>query len=104
MTLGAANVQCSDAMGRIHVGTAGWAYKDWEGVLYPKPHPRAFDPLTFLSRYIDVVEVNSTFYRPVDPDVARRWIDRVSTPCARNAWTAASPSGVSGTALTIRAG
>ena len=65
-------------MGRIHVGTAGWAYKDWEGVLYPKPHPREFDPLTFLSRYVDVVEVNSTFYRPVDPDVARRWVDRVA--------------------------
>jgi len=65
-------------MGRIHVGTAGWSYKDWEGVLYPKPHPREFDPLTFLSRYVDVVEVNSTFYRPVDPDVARRWVDRVA--------------------------
>ena len=60
------------------MGTAGWSYKDWEGVLYPKPHPREFDPLTFLSRYVDVVEVNSTFYRPVDPDVARRWVDRVA--------------------------
>jgi uncharacterized protein YecE (DUF72 family) len=64
--------------GRIHVGTAGWSYADWEGVLYPKPHPRGFDPLEYLSRYVDVVEVNSTFYRPVDADVARRWIDRVA--------------------------
>ena len=63
--------------GRIHVGTAGWSYKDWEGVLYPVPHPRGFDPLAYLARYVDVVEVNSTFYRPVDPDVARRWVDRV---------------------------
>jgi uncharacterized protein YecE (DUF72 family) len=63
---------------RIHVGTAGWSYADWEGVLYPKPHPRGFDPLEYLSRYVDVVEVNSTFYRPVDADVARRWIDRVA--------------------------
>ena len=63
---------------RIHVGTAGWAYSDWEGVFYPKPHPKGFDPLEYLSRYLDVVEVNSTFYRPVDPDVARRWVDRVS--------------------------
>ena len=64
--------------GRIHVGTAGWSYADWEGVLYPKPHPRGFDPLEYLSRYVDVVEVNSTFYRPVDADVARRWVDRVA--------------------------
>jgi uncharacterized protein YecE (DUF72 family) len=63
---------------RIHVGTAGWSYHDWEGVLYPKPHPRGFDPLTFLARYVDVVEVNSTFYGPATPDVTRRWVDRVS--------------------------
>ncbi len=47
-------------------------------MFYPKPHPRGFDPLEYLSRYVDVVEVNSTFYRPVDPDVARRWVDRVA--------------------------
>ena len=72
---------------RIHVGTAGWSYRDWEGVLYPKPHPRGFDPLAYLSRYVDVVEVNSTFYRPVEPDVARRWVDRVSD-ASRFAFTA----------------
>lgn len=65
-------------MGRIHVGTAGWSYKDWDGLMYPRPHPRGFDPLTYLSQYVDVVEINSTFYRPVTADVARRWIDRVA--------------------------
>ena len=63
---------------KIHIGTAGWSYKDWEGVLYPKPHPPGFDPLAYLARYVDVIEVNSTFYRPVEPDIARRWVDRVS--------------------------
>ena len=72
---------------RIHVGTAGWSYRDWEGVLYPKPHPRGFDPLAYLSHYVDVIEVNSTFYRPVEPDVARRWVDRVSD-ASRFAFTA----------------
>ena len=65
-------------IGRIHVGTAGWSYKDWEGLLYPKPHPRGFDPLAYLARYMDVVEINSTFYRPVDAGVAGRWVDRVA--------------------------
>jgi uncharacterized protein YecE (DUF72 family) len=64
--------------GRIHVGTAGWSYRDWEGVFYPRPHPRGFDPLAYVARYMDVVEINSTFYRPVDPDVAKRWVDRVA--------------------------
>ena len=63
---------------RIHVGTAGWSYRDWEGVLYPTPHPPGFDPLEYLSRYVDVVEVNSTFYRPVVAGVARRWVERVA--------------------------
>ena len=54
------------------MGTAGWSYRDWEGLFYPKPRPRGFDPLAYVARYMDVVEVNSTFYRPVDPDVARR--------------------------------
>lgn len=63
---------------RIHVGTAGWSYRDWEGVFYPSPHPRGFDPLEYLSRYVDVVEVNSTFYHPVEPNVAQRWVNRVA--------------------------
>lgn len=63
---------------RVHVGTAGWLYRDWEGVFYPTPHPRGFDPLSFLARYVDAVEVNSTYYRPPEPDTARRWVDRVS--------------------------
>ena len=63
--------------GRIRVGTAGWSYRDWEGLVYPQPHPRGFDPLAYLARYLDVVEINSTFYRPVDADVAHRWVDRV---------------------------
>src|SRR5688500_2246252 len=65
-------------VGRIHVGTAGWSYRDWEGVFYPKPHPRGFDPLSYLARYMNVVEVNSTFYRPVDREVAKRWVERVA--------------------------
>ena len=60
------------------MGTAGWSYKDWEGLFYPKPHPQGFDPLAYLARYMDVVEINSTFYRPVDANVARRWVDRVA--------------------------
>ena len=30
----------------IRVGTAGWKYKDWDGVVYPKPKPRGFDKQT----------------------------------------------------------
>ena len=62
----------------IRVGPAGWSYKDWEGIVYPKPKPRGFDPLGFLALYFDALEVNSTFYRSQPAKVARAWADRVS--------------------------
>jgi uncharacterized protein YecE (DUF72 family) len=62
----------------IRVGTAGWDYPDWQGVVYPRPKPKGFDPLTFLSRYFDTIEINSTFYGPARAEVARGWVDRVA--------------------------
>ena len=61
----------------IRFGTAGWDYKDWWGIVYPAEKPRGFDPLTYLSGYFDVIEVNSTFYRPPSPKTAEKWARRV---------------------------
>ena len=68
-----------DAQGpaRIRVGVAGWDYPDWKGVLYPQPRPRGFDPLRFLAQYLDLIEINSSFYGPPTEAVARRWVERV---------------------------
>lgn len=62
----------------IRVGVAGWDYRDWKGVVYPAPRPRGFDPVRYLANYLDLIEINSTFYRPVRPEVAKRWADRVA--------------------------
>jgi len=62
----------------IRFGPAGWSYPDWAGVVYPEPRPRGFDPLAYLARYFDTIEVNSTFYRPPAPETPRRWARRVS--------------------------
>ena len=62
----------------IHFGTAGWLYKDWEGLVYPKVKPADFDPLHFLARFFSTVEINSTFYGPATPRTADKWIARVS--------------------------
>jgi len=64
-------------MAAILVGPAGFDYKDWAGVVYPKPRPRNFDPLRYLAQYFDTIEINSTFYRPMPGDVVRRWAERV---------------------------
>ena len=62
----------------IRFGPAGWDYPDWRGIVYPRPAPRGFDPLAYLARLFDAVEVNSTFYRPQRPEVARAWCERVA--------------------------
>jgi uncharacterized protein YecE (DUF72 family) len=63
---------------RIRVGVAGWDYPDWKGVLYPAPKPKGFDPVRYLAQYLDLIEINSTFYRPASKDVAKKWADRVA--------------------------
>ena len=62
----------------LHFGTAGWLYKDWEGIVYPAPKPKGFDPLEFLARFFTTVEVNSTYYHPAKAATAVKWMDRVS--------------------------
>jgi uncharacterized protein YecE (DUF72 family) len=61
----------------MRFGVAGWDYKDWWGVVYPAVRPRRFDPLSFLSRYFDTIEINSTFYNPGSSSAATNWARRV---------------------------
>lgn len=61
----------------IRVGTAGWDYPEWRGTFYPARMPRGVDRLSYVARYFDVVEVNSTFYRPAPSRTAEGWVARV---------------------------
>jgi len=61
----------------IRIGPAGWSYKDWEGIVYP-PHGSRFDPLAYLARYFDTIEINSPFYRIPPPAHAKSWTRRVT--------------------------
>jgi uncharacterized protein YecE (DUF72 family) len=62
----------------IRIGPAGWKYKDWEGVVYPKPTPRGFDPLAYIADYFTTVEINSSYYGPPKAASALRWVNSVS--------------------------
>ena len=70
----------------IRVGVAGWDYRDWKGPFYPARSPKGFDPLGFTARYVDLIEINSTFYRPPEPDWARRWRDRARAGAASHSF------------------
>ena len=63
---------------KIRIGPAGWSYKDWEGIVYPQKPGAKFDPLEYLSRFFDTIEINSSFYRPFTPATAKSWVQRVA--------------------------
>jgi uncharacterized protein YecE (DUF72 family) len=52
-------------------------YKDWEGVVYPRPKPSGFDPLRYISEFFDTVEINSSFYGPPLARTSDSWARRV---------------------------
>jgi len=66
-------------MTRYYVGTAGWSYNDWEGIVYPEKKGANFHSLIFLTRYINIVEINSTFYRPPAIRISLSWTKKVES-------------------------
>ncbi|UCH93721.1 MAG: DUF72 domain-containing protein, partial [Candidatus Aminicenantes bacterium] len=60
-------------------GTAGWSYKDWYGTVYPVSVPRDFNHLQFLSRHMDFVEVNTSFYRTPSLKLTSGWVKKTES-------------------------
>ncbi len=61
-------------MGKIFVGTSGWAYASWK----PRFYPAKLGSAKFLSHYaerLNSVEVNYTFGKIVGPELMQKWID-----------------------------
>jgi uncharacterized protein YecE (DUF72 family) len=61
--------------GTARVGTSGWQYDDWRGVVYPPEVPRRrwFEHYCTL---FDTVEIDSTFYRLPSAATVDRWSDQ----------------------------
>ena len=62
----------------LRCGSAGWSYPHWNSIVYPRPKPRGFHPLEFLSSYMDAIEINTSFYQNLRPEVARVWLSRIT--------------------------
>jgi len=63
----------------IRIGTAGWSYKDWEGIFYPPGmRIRKIHPLEYLARFFDTAEINTSFYGPLKPELAKLWCRKVA--------------------------
>lgn len=63
-------------MPNLCVGTSGWSYGHWDGVLYPPGTPPR-DRLALYAQQFDTVELNASFYRwPTDAAFAS-WRQRL---------------------------
>ena len=64
---------------RLRIGTAGWNYKDWEGIFYPSGMQKSkTHPLEYLARFFDTTEINTSFYGPIKPELAKLWCRKVA--------------------------
>jgi uncharacterized protein YecE (DUF72 family) len=65
----------ADPTTTARVGTSGWQYDDWRGVVYPRDLPKRlwFDHYCTL---FDTVEIDSTFYRLPSEATVERWADQ----------------------------
>src|SRR6266436_1415713 len=64
--------------GAIRIGPAGWSYADWAGIVYPARKPRGFHEATYLAGFFDTIEINTSFYHPLNAEHCRQWIALVS--------------------------
>lgn len=60
----------------VRVGTSGYQYRHWRGVLYPAGVAQR-RWLPWYARFFDTVELNATFYRLPLPGAVDRWRDEV---------------------------
>jgi uncharacterized protein YecE (DUF72 family) len=60
---------------RVYIGIAGWSYPDWKGIVYTGSKG---DQIEYVSRFIDCVEINNTFYRPPSQNTTKSWLKSIS--------------------------
>jgi uncharacterized protein YecE (DUF72 family) len=82
---------------KVYFGVAGWSYEDWKDTVYRLPEPPqqpslfaefapekpktryAADPLVFLLDYVDMIEINSSFYRIPSAKSTESWAHKVAS-------------------------
>jgi uncharacterized protein YecE (DUF72 family) len=63
----------------VYVGTAGFSYKDWEGIVYPLDlKKRKIHPLEYLAQFFDCCEINTSFYGHIRPNVGKGWCEKAA--------------------------
>jgi uncharacterized protein YecE (DUF72 family) len=61
-----------------YVGVSGFSYATWKGTFYPRDlKPEDF--LTYYSKRLQTVEINSSFYAPPRSSVLKSWSDKTGS-------------------------
>ena len=64
---------------QLLIGTAGFSYKDWEGIVYPSDlNQRKLHKLQYLAQFFDCCEINTSFYGHVQPKAGKHWCEMVA--------------------------
>lgn len=63
-------------MGKLHVGTSGYAYKPWKGTFYPEKLPDK-EMLKYYASQLSTVEINYSFYQMPKESVLQGWATNV---------------------------
>ena len=59
-------------MGKLFIGTSGWAYSHWEGIFYPESL-NSKDKLKYFSQHFKTAEINYSFYHLPRPATYQNW-------------------------------
>lgn len=70
---------CTSPTSNLRCGLAGWHYPHWDRIVYPSPKPRGFHALSYLSQFFGVLEINTSFYQSLRPEVSRLWVQTVAS-------------------------
>jgi uncharacterized protein YecE (DUF72 family) len=61
----------------LYCGPSGWSYPHWNGIVYPRLKRPGFHSLEYLSTYFNAVEINTSFYQSIRPELASLWVKKV---------------------------
>lgn len=67
-------MQTTSRMKELRIGVSGWSYGEWRGRFYPNGLPRRRE-LEYLSRQLNSIEINGSFYSLQRPSSYARWYD-----------------------------
>lgn len=67
-----------ESKANIRVGPAGWSHADWAGTVYSANRPYGFHGAAYLAQYFSTVEIDTSFDRPLRPEVSRVWAQKLA--------------------------